>query len=69
MPRILLSTAAAVAALLCSVGGALPIPAATAQTAAQSPFTFEELMVPMRDGVRLSTNIFTHPDRYAFWIN
>lgn len=55
MPRILLSTAAAVAALLCSVGAPLPIPAATAQTAAQSPFTFEELMVPMRDGTKLQT--------------
>jgi len=45
---------------------ALAIPAATpAQTssaAAQSPFTFEEVMVPMRDGAKLQTVILRPRD-------
>ncbi len=55
-----------VAALLAAIAplalGAqtLPPPAAPAAVpaAAESPFTFEEVMIPMRDGVRLQTVIF-----------
>jgi putative CocE/NonD family hydrolase len=41
----------------------LPVGRLPAQQAAAAPFTFEEVMIPMRDGVRLQTVILTPTDR------
>src|SRR5947208_3786524 len=49
----------------CIVGTLLLVPAARAQQPPQPAFTFQEVMVPMRDGVRLQTVILTPTDKSA----
>ena len=49
----------------CIVGTLLFVPAARAQQPPQPAFTFQELMLPMRDGVRLQTVILTPTDKSA----
>src|SRR5207237_9542453 len=47
----------------CIVGTLLFVPAARAQQPPQPAFTFQELMIPMRDGVRLQPVILTPTDK------
>jgi putative CocE/NonD family hydrolase len=56
MRRLLASIA------LAALAAPLLLPAAAARQAVQSPFTFEEAMIPMRDGVKLHTVILRPRD-------
>src|SRR5437588_9820736 len=47
----------------CIVGTLLFVPAARAQQPPQPAFTFQEVMIPMRDGARLQTVILTPTDK------
>ena len=57
-------TLIAAAALVLPMTNAVAVPQdPAAETAAQSPFTFQEVMIPMRDGAKLQTVILTPKGR------
>ena len=61
--RLVIRLVAVLSLLTCSVGQTV---AGTGQApAVQSPFKFEEVMVPMRDGVHLQTVILTPVDQHG----
>jgi putative CocE/NonD family hydrolase len=63
--KLALTTAAAVTALMCALGAEAQTPSATAPAAGQAAkpkapiFQYQEVMIPMRDGVKLQTVILT----------